>query len=119
MVFDFCDLLYGDPLMEKNRAEKLKEARETIVWADETPFQFRAETVAAAGYFLLDEVDRLSGLEKKVLDAIKKASDEITELNEAYEAASEDDCDFEVFERIQREMGRTQAQLMVLGRLLG
>jgi hypothetical protein len=106
-------------LMEKNRAEKLKEARETIVWADETPFQFRAETVAAAGYFLLDEVDRLSGLEKKILGLIKEASDEIDELNEDYEAASDADCDHEVFERIQGEIGRAHAKLKVLSSLLG
>jgi hypothetical protein len=104
--------------VEKNHAEKLKEARETIVWADEYPFEHRAAALSGAGYFLLQEVDRLSELEKKVLVEIKKASDEITELNEDWEAASEADCDFEVFERIQREMGRAQAQLMVLNRLL-
>lgn len=105
--------------MEKNHADKLKEARETIVWADEYPFEHRAAALTGAGYFLMQEVDRLSELEKKVLSAIKKASDEITELNEDWQAASDDDCDFEVFERIQREMGRAQAQLKVLASLLG
>ena len=105
--------------MEKNHADKLKEARETIVWADEYPFEHRAAALTGAGYFLMQEVDRLSELEKKVLGAIKKASDEITELNEDWQAASDDDCDFEVFERIQREMGRAQAQLKVLASLLG
>lgn len=64
------------------------------------------------------ELDRLSALETKLMERIKKASDEITELNEDWEAASEADCDFEVFERIQREMGRAQAQLKVLSSLL-
>lgn len=118
MVPDRIYLYRGDPLVEKNHAEKLKEARETIIWHDELPASAVESALTGAGYFLLGEVDRLSELEKKVLVEIKKASDEITEQNEAYEAASEADCDFEVFERIEREMGRAQAQLMVLSRLL-
>lgn len=106
--------------MEKNRAEKLKEARSIVLEADANPTTiFETECLAGAGYFLLDEVDRLSGLEAKVLGMMKETSDEITELNADYEAASEADCDFEVFERIERLLGQAHAKLKVLGSLLG
>jgi hypothetical protein len=104
--------------MEKNHAEKLEEARGTIIWHDELPATVVESALTGAGYFLMGEVDRLSKLEKKVLVEIKKASDEITELNEDYQDALDADCDYEVFERIQREMGRAQAQLKVLAGLL-
>lgn len=106
-------------MMEKNQIEKLSEARTMVEMAEKLPEgMINVPRLSAAGTYLLGEVDRLAELEKKVLVEIKKASDEITELNEDWEAASEADCDFEVFERIQREMGRAQAQLKVLAGLL-
>lgn len=50
----------------KDLDEKLKEARETIIWADEIPLEVRTSLVTGAAYFLMQEVDRLRSFEGKV-----------------------------------------------------
>jgi hypothetical protein len=105
-------------MTDKNIEERLKEAEQILSMAEAAPGYITTDRLTAAGFFLLGEVRRLGELEAKILGLMKETSDEITELNADYEAASEADCDFEVFERIERLIGRSHAQLKILNKLL-